>query len=103
MRACHACGAEWAEREPPGFSAECPKCAAYLHACLNCKFYAPGRRYDCREPQVELVQEKAGRNTCEYFLFAERAAGSAADEEKKRAAAARAKLEKLFGGKDSSG
>jgi len=104
MKSCHACGWEWAEKETPGFSAECPKCAAYLHGCLNCKFYAPGAHYDCREPQAELVKDKAGRNTCEFFLMADRAAGaSAADAERQRAAAARAKLEKLFGGKDSSG
>jgi hypothetical protein len=98
MKSCHACGTEWTDKGSPGFSAECPKCAAYLHCCLNCKFYSPGAHHDCREPQADAVREKDGRNTCEYFLFADRGPG-VADDEQARSAAARAKLEKLFGGK----
>jgi hypothetical protein len=101
MKSCHACGAEWAEKESPGFSAECPRCAAYLHCCRNCKFFAPGAHHDCREPQADPVADKEKRNTCEYFLFADRAPGAgAADAESARAAAARAKLDRLFGKKD---
>jgi len=99
MKACHVCDTEWVGKEQPGFSAECPRCAAYLHCCLNCKFYAPGAHNDCREPAAELVGDKEKRNACEFFLFADRAPGqSAAEAEKVRAAAARLKLEKLFGG-----
>jgi hypothetical protein len=97
MKTCHACGWEWTEKETPGFSAECPKCAAYLHCCLNCKFYAPGAHHDCREPQADPVREKDGRNTCEYFLLADRGPAGAGDA-KGRSAAARAKLDQLFGG-----
>ena len=97
MKACHACGYEWTEKDTPGFSAECPRCAAYLHVCLNCKFYAPGAHHDCREPQADPVREKDKRNTCEYFLFTDRSVRRA-DDEKGRSAAARAKLEKLFRG-----
>jgi hypothetical protein len=96
MKSCHACGTEWTDKVSPGFSAECPKCAAYLHCCLNCKFYAPGAHHDCREPQAEHVREKDGRNTCEFFLFADRGPGGA-DDERRRSAAAREKLDRLFG------
>jgi hypothetical protein len=96
MKSCHACGTEWTDKRSPGFSEECPKCAAYLHCCLNCKFYLPGAHHDCREPQAEHVREKDQRNTCEYFLFADRGSGGA-DDGKARSAAAREKLKKLFG------
>ena len=94
MRACHACGAEWTEPENPGFSAQCEKCGEYLHCCRNCKFCAPGHHNDCLESEAEMVRDKDVRNLCEYFQFADRAAGGAAPD---RSAAARAKLDALFG------
>lgn len=97
MKACHACGAEWAAKESPGFSAECPRCGAYLHCCLNCKFHAPGAHYDCREPAAELVSDKEKRNTCELFLFAERSGKPDPSNPADKAAVARARLAKLFG------
>lgn len=98
MRFCYACGAEYAEREQPGFSATCPRCPAYLHCCRNCKFHSPGMHNDCRETQAELVADKEARNVCEFFLFADRPAraGAGAPDGGDRAAAARAKLEALF-------
>jgi hypothetical protein len=45
----------------------CPSCGAYLHSCVNCRFYRRGSHNDCREPQAELVSDKKGSNFCDYF------------------------------------
>jgi hypothetical protein len=94
MRACHACGAEWTEPDKPGFSAVCEKCGEYLHCCRNCRFYSPGHHNDCLEPGSEMVRDRAARNHCEWFQFADRDASGGRPD---RAGAARAKLERLFG------
>ena len=93
MRACHACGAEWTEREAPGFSAQCGKCGEYLHCCRNCKFHAPGHHNDCLESEAEMVRDSETRNHCEYFRFADRDPAARPPD---RAARARARLDALF-------
>lgn len=45
----------------------CESCGKPLHCCRNCKFYAPGQHYDCRETVDEQVTEKEEANFCEYF------------------------------------
>ncbi len=95
MKACHSCGAEWTEKDKPGFSAVCERCGEYLHCCRNCRFHAPGQHNDCREPGAEMVRDKEARNLCEWFQFAQ--TGGAGAEKRDRAAEARAKLEELFG------
>jgi hypothetical protein len=94
MKACHSCGHPWTEQEAPGFSVTCERCGEFLHCCLNCKFHAPGMHNDCRESQADPVRDKAARNICEWFQFAESGSkGAAADS----SASARARLEELFG------
>jgi len=73
----------------------CPYCGAYLHSCLNCRFYAPGRHNDCNEPQAEPVSDKRGANFCEYFeVRGTTGSGSKSGGSKNNA---RERFEKLFG------
>jgi hypothetical protein len=58
------------EGRPPR-GATCPHCGAYLHSCVNCAFYCPGRHNDCREPQADYVNDKRAANFCDYFRFGE--------------------------------
>jgi len=63
---CHQCGTA-VDRERVGVRDVCPRCAAYLHCCRNCDFYAPGLAHDCREPIAEAVADKAQGNFCDVF------------------------------------
>lgn len=58
-----------------GFRDECPKCAEPLHACLQCRHYAPGKPHDCNEPNVEPVRDKDKNNRCDWFKFGPSGAG----------------------------
>ena len=52
---------------PPGFGEICETCAKDLHACLNCRFYKPGARWDCAETVEEPIPDKESRNFCDYY------------------------------------
>ncbi|MFP4190957.1 MAG: hypothetical protein ACLFU6_02685 [Candidatus Hydrogenedentota bacterium] len=74
MRRCHNCGAEWdSEKREPGVKEFCSQCDAWLHCCLNCRFYDPSVSQQCRNPTVEYVADKAAANFCGEFEFAETA------------------------------
>jgi predicted RNA-binding Zn-ribbon protein involved in translation (DUF1610 family) len=77
----------------------CPACGAYLHSCVNCRFYRPGSHNDCREPQAELVSDKKGSNFCDYFAPADRPAGNRAATERNKddREKQRERFDKLFG------
>jgi len=90
---CYSCGAEVKLDGRPGRNDTCPKCASYLHCCLNCRFYDEKAHHQCREPQAEFVHDKALGNFCDYF---EAAAQRQKDRSADRAAEARKKLEELF-------
>jgi hypothetical protein len=45
----------------------CPQCGKATHSCRNCRWYAPGRPQDCREPLADLVSRKEDPNFCDYF------------------------------------
>lgn len=68
---CHRCGAEWSSETAlqPGVKEACEKCGAYLHCCLNCKFYDTSKPYDCYVPNIEPVTDKEGANFCDDFTF----------------------------------
>jgi len=76
---CAFCG-ETIEVERIGFRALCPHCDEALHACLQCKHYAPGRANDCMEPQADLVRDKDRSNLCEWFRFAGGDGGGGSDK-----------------------
>ncbi len=90
---CYSCQTEITLSEKPGRRDTCPKCAAYLHCCRNCRFYDANAHHECREPQADFVQNKELGNFCDYF---EMAAFAVAPSGAERAAEARKKLEALF-------
>jgi hypothetical protein len=102
MKACHQCGAEWAEKEQPGFSATCQRCGEFLHSCVNCDFHDPSLHNQCRETQADQVRDRVSRNLCEWFRLADRAPGGGGGKTD-RAAEARAKLKALFGKPPAAG
>jgi hypothetical protein len=98
MKACHHCGTELALSGPVGRTQGCPTCYSDLKCCLNCGLFDPGVSQQCREPQVELVGDKAKANFCEFFVFSEtsglgRLGGDDASVSRDRA---RSALEALF-------
>jgi hypothetical protein len=88
---CHRCGHPLAA-ERIGVRDVCPRCAAWLHSCRNCDFYAPGHAHDCAEPNAEPVADKEQGNFCDYFR--PRAAPAPAHDATPDAV--RARLEALF-------
>jgi hypothetical protein len=68
---CARCAEPLSLEGRPSRGATCPKCGAYLHSCVNCAFYSPGRHNDCREPQAENVGDKKSANFCDFFRFRE--------------------------------
>ncbi|MCC6766177.1 MAG: hypothetical protein IT293_16075 [Deltaproteobacteria bacterium] len=89
---CAACGADLGRWERVGRRDACPRCAADLRACRQCRFFDPAVADACREPQAERVAEKARANFCDYFAVAERGASAPAGAP----ADARAALDRLF-------
>lgn len=87
---CHRCGRE-APAERVGVRDVCA-CGAWLHACRNCDFYAPGLANDCREPRAERVVDKADANFCDWFRPSPRPPSPDADA----ATSARRALDALF-------
>ncbi len=96
MFICQACGQEVDFGERVGRRDECPHCAADLHACRQCRFYAPGYHNDCQENQAEYVSDKEKANFCGYFAPAGSTPSQA--EMETRAAAEKA-WEELLGKK----
>ncbi|NCN04624.1 MAG: hypothetical protein GW949_03225 [Spirochaetales bacterium] len=48
---------------------ECPQCRTDVRCCMNCRFYSPGSKWECRETIPDPVYDKERRNFCEYFDF----------------------------------
>lgn len=78
MKTCHACKKALDLGREIGRRDECPFCHTDLHCCLNCRFYDASAPKQCRETQAALVRDKVRANFCDFFSFAERAAGSSA-------------------------
>lgn len=99
MKKCHKCGHEWVSvKQQPGVKDFCEKCSAYLHCCLNCRYYEPSVHNQCHIGTTEWVGDKQGCNFCDEFEFADSA--RAAEDSSKRDNA-RSALEGLFGGSDA--
>jgi len=97
MQFCANCGEEVIIEGKVSRNQTCPHCNAYLHCCLNCKFYRPGSHNDCREPQADYVRDKKSSNFCEYFVFNEKSPEDLKKIENKKKKA-RDAFDKLFGG-----
>ncbi|RMF17330.1 MAG: hypothetical protein D6761_04490 [Candidatus Dadabacteria bacterium] len=65
---CHFCGGT-IERDRVTFRDECDHCGRPLHACVQCRHYAPGKPHDCNEPNIEPVYDKEAANRCDWFQF----------------------------------
>src|SRR5690606_33682829 len=98
---CWRCGESLAELPLPlSRRDECPKCRAELHVCRMCTHYAPRLIRGCDEDDAPDVRDKETANFCDYYKpspAAFDAGRSSAD------AAARAELERLFGGSGADG
>jgi hypothetical protein len=101
MKICARCGKEISIARRVSREQTCPHCGAWLHSCVNCKFYSPGRHNDCMESEAELVRDKESSNFCEFFVFKDTRTGDSGtkgpriDEEQKKQA--RDAFDKLFG------
>ncbi len=95
MRTCHACGTPWvSEKKSPGVKEYCEKCSAYLHCCLNCRFYNPAVHNQCDIPTTEWVSDKSGANFCDEFEFRDTNAVLQTEDVRLKA---RQNFEQLFG------
>lgn len=97
MMQCHRCGREWVTAKRvklPGVKETCEECSAYLHCCLNCRFYDTTRNNECQSPTGDWTPDKEGANFCDDFQFRDADAESAEDTEQGRS---RTALDDLFG------
>jgi hypothetical protein len=100
MKTCHHCNAEWdggTAKRQPGFKDACEQCGAYLHCCLNCRFYDPKKHNQCHIPTTEYVADKRHMNYCEDFEFRN---AVTADAEPGEADKARERLDSVFGAEE---
>jgi hypothetical protein len=82
---CHQCGTDIQMTHVPGRLDKCPDCSAYLHCCLNCRFFHPSMANNCEETQAEDVSDKAAGNFCEFFQPSPRAGRRRSGDESNRA------------------
>ncbi len=95
MKRCHSCGRQWvSEKRQPAVKEVCEGCGAYLHCCLNCKFYDEHAHNKCKIPTTDWVGDCAGCNFCDEFTFAD---SDAAGKDDKKASQARDAWAGLFG------
>ncbi len=64
---CHHCGHAILLDHKIGREELCGECSSYLHCCQNCFFYSPLAYRQCRETEIEWVEDKATGNFCDYF------------------------------------
>lgn len=119
---CWRCGAPLVELLLPlSRREECAQCGADQHVCKLCRFYNSQVSDQCTEERAEAVTNKEKANFCDYFSprsnafeeeqsdasleaqaqLAELFGDAPPDREKKpmsEAEAARAELDRLFGG-----
>lgn len=69
MRRCHDCGKPWTEKGQPEISATCPHCYAFMHCCMNCRFFDAYAHNKCRIPTTEWVADREKNNFCDEFEF----------------------------------
>lgn len=90
---CHFCLANLELDDPIGRSNRCPRCAADLRCCLNCRFLDMTSYNDCAEPSAERVLDKDRANFCDYFSAGGHGAASSV---KSASLDGLSELEKLF-------
>lgn len=93
---CWKCGSALSIPLPIGRRDECPSCATDLHVCVMCTFHDPAANKECREPMADEVGDRESGNFCDYFRPKPDAYRG---RERAGADAAKAKLDRIFGGK----
>jgi hypothetical protein len=95
---CWYCGAPLTDAEPLGRSLCCDRCGRELRVCRHCRFYLPGSRGDCGEPNADPPVDKERSNFCDWFSLDPRFRSAGAGERRVLNAAASAKsaFEDLF-------
>ncbi|MEW6381623.1 MAG: hypothetical protein AB1611_18755 [bacterium] len=96
MKICHHCRKPVEVGRIVSRLATCPHCESYLHCCLNCALYSEYAPNKCREPQSEQVADRGQSNFCDFFTFAETAAGEGADNKPSPLDEVRRKFDALF-------
>ena len=61
---CSTCGEKTDVTDKVGFRDLCPHCSAYLHSCVQCRFYV---KENCIESAAEKVRDLEGGNYCDFF------------------------------------
>ena len=70
MIVCWKCGNALEDiLTPLPFRATCADCTSWLHCCVNCKHYAPGKPNDCNVPGTDPIRDREGCNFCEEFTL----------------------------------
>ena len=64
---CSECGHDLSTAFEVRVGVKCPKCAADLHTCRNCRHFDTGSRFECSQPIKERAQRKAAGNECPLF------------------------------------
>jgi hypothetical protein len=93
MSACFFCGKAFPENFKVYKTSECPSCGKDVKVCLNCRFYSPGSKWDCKETIPEAVRDKEKANFCEYFRLGGTASDGSLQEKSKKA---RSEFNSLF-------
>ncbi|WP_041611571.1 hypothetical protein [Treponema primitia] len=95
---CWYCGSPILDPNPLGRSLRCPECGKDLRVCRHCRFFLPGARGDCSEPNAEPPAEKDRGNFCDWFSlnarFRSPTPGEAGPREK--AVSAKSAFDNLF-------
>ena len=94
---CWYCGTPVTEAEPIGRSMRCA-CGKDLRCCRHCRFFLPGSRGDCSEPNAERPAGKESANFCDWFSLDQKYRTETAGQKKEsdRADAAKKSFDNLF-------
>jgi len=94
---CWYCGKPITEAEPLGRGMRC-SCGKDLRVCRHCRFYLPGSRGDCSEPNAEKPADKERGNFCDWFSLDQkfRSQGTGQLKQQNSAACARSAFDDLF-------
>lgn len=96
MSSCFYCQGNLDFLEEVHRTTECPQCSKPVKVCLNCDFYAPGRKWDCRETIPEAVRNKDEANFCSYFRLKKGDASVGGNTSFDKAKKAKSEFEDLF-------
>ena len=95
---CWFCGLPIVDEEPIGRSLRCAQCGKDLRSCRHCRFYLPGSRNDCAEPETQPPADRDRANFCDWFSLDMkfRAATKGRNVEMEKASAAKSAFDNLF-------